>query len=77
MLICLDYYGRRKVTASSDHRLRVFDKLPDETWKLVDTFKGHDAEILDVSKGFPWRYCGYAVARYGLLSSLHIPHRGE
>ena len=45
----LDFYGKRKVTGSADHRLKVYDHLPDGQWKLIDTWRGHDAEILDVT----------------------------
>ena len=48
-----DYYGKRKVTAGADHRLKVWNKqeAQDGTaiWKLVDTWRAHDAEVLDVS----------------------------
>lgn len=42
-----NFYGNRIVTASSDHRMKVWD-LKDEKWRLTDTWRAHDAEILDV-----------------------------
>jgi nucleoporin SEH1 len=42
------YYGYRMVTASSDHKLKVWDRK-DDNWTLVDSWKAHDAEIVDVS----------------------------
>lgn len=42
-----NFYGNRLVTASSDHKLKVWDKKGDD-WKLVDSWKAHDAEITDV-----------------------------
>lgn len=42
-----NFYGNRIVTASSDHRMKVWD-LKDGQWKLVDTWRAHDAEIRDV-----------------------------
>ncbi|KAI9830685.1 MAG: epoxide hydrolase, soluble (sEH) [Phylliscum demangeonii] len=39
--------GRRKVTGSSDHRLKVFELQYDGSWKLIDSWRGHDAAILD------------------------------
>ena len=44
----IDLYGKRRVTGSTDHRLKVFDRQLDASWKLIDTWRGHDAEILDV-----------------------------
>lgn len=44
-----NFYGNRIVTASSDHRMKVWDQRDDE-WQLVDTWRAHDAEIRDVSK---------------------------
>ena len=47
------YYGNRIVTASSDHRMKVWDQK-DGQWQLTDTWRAHDAEIRDVSrKAFP------------------------
>ena len=43
-----NYYGTRMVTASSDHKLKVWDRK-DEGWTLVDVWKAHDAEVTDVS----------------------------
>lgn len=50
LVLAVDYnfYGDRMVTASSDHHLRVWDKKKD-TWALTDTWRGHDAEVVDVS----------------------------
>ena len=42
-----NYYGNRMVTASSDHRLKVWD-LKDDQWTVVDVWRAHDAEITDV-----------------------------
>jgi WD40 repeat protein len=42
-----NFYGNRIVTASSDHRMKVWD-LKDGQWQLVDTWRAHDAEIRDV-----------------------------
>jgi hypothetical protein len=43
-----NFYGNRIVTASSDHRMKVWDQK-DGDWQLVDTWRAHDAEIRDVS----------------------------
>lgn len=43
-----NFYGNRIVTASSDHRMKVWD-LKDGDWQLTDTWRAHDAEIRDVS----------------------------
>ncbi|KAI9775856.1 MAG: epoxide hydrolase, soluble (sEH) [Geoglossum umbratile] len=39
-------YGTRLVTASSDQRIKVYDKDKDcGKWKLCDTWRAHDAEV--------------------------------
>jgi nucleoporin SEH1 len=43
-----NFYGNRIVTASSDHRMKVWDQKDGE-WQLIDTWRAHDAEIRDVS----------------------------
>lgn len=50
LVLAADYnfYGNRLATASSDHKLKVWDKKGDE-WVLIDEWRGHDAEITDVS----------------------------
>lgn len=42
-----NFYGNRIVTASSDHRMKVWD-LSEGQWQLTDTWRAHDAEIRDV-----------------------------
>jgi WD40 repeat protein len=44
-----NFYGNRIVTASSDHRIKVWDQK-DGGWQLIDTWGAHDAEIRDVRK---------------------------
>ncbi|EON68219.1 hypothetical protein W97_07477 [Coniosporium apollinis CBS 100218] len=53
LAVDFNFYGTRMVTASSDHRLKVWDRK-DDTWSLVDTWKGHDAEIVDVKWNGPF-----------------------
>ena len=48
LAVDFNYFGTRMVTASSDHRLKVWDKK-DDSWGLVESWKAHDAEITDVS----------------------------
>lgn len=50
LVLAVDYnfYGNRLVTASSDQRLKVWDKKG-EAWEQVDEWKAHNAEITDVS----------------------------
>lgn len=43
-----NFYGTRMVTASADHKLKVFDRK-DDNWTLIDTWSAHSAEITDVS----------------------------
>jgi nucleoporin SEH1 len=51
LAVDFNYFGTRMVTASSDHRLKVWDKK-DESWTLVESWKAHDAEVVDVSAPF-------------------------
>ena len=44
----LNFYGNRLVTGSADHRIRVFDMNNSEDWVLVDAWRGHNGEVLDV-----------------------------
>lgn len=50
LVLAVDYnfYGTRMVTASSDHYLKVWDRK-DQDWILVDSWKGHEAEVVGVS----------------------------
>jgi nucleoporin SEH1 len=48
LAVDFNYFGTRMVTASSDHRLKVWDKK-DDAWSLVESWKAHDAEVVDVS----------------------------
>jgi nucleoporin SEH1 len=48
LAVDFNYFGTRMVTASSDHRLKIWDKK-DDSWSLVESWKAHDAEITDVS----------------------------
>jgi nucleoporin SEH1 len=49
LAVDFNFYGTRMVTASSDHRLKVWDKK-DDGWSLIDSWRAHDAEIVDVSQ---------------------------
>ncbi|KAL4797048.1 WD40-repeat-containing domain protein [Aspergillus venezuelensis] len=48
-----NFYGNRIVTASSDHRMKVWDQKDDE-WQLTDTWRAHDAEIRDATWNAPF-----------------------
>ncbi len=41
--------GTRIALAAADHKLRVYNIKQDNSWILFDQWRGHDAEILDVS----------------------------
>lgn len=43
-----NFYGDRLVTGSSDHRIKVWNRKPDGEFELVDTWRGHDAEVMEV-----------------------------
>lgn len=47
-VIKYNFYGNRLLTASADHRVKVWDRK-DDGWELTDTWRAHDAEIHDVS----------------------------
>ncbi|KAF2475843.1 WD40 repeat-like protein [Lindgomyces ingoldianus] len=53
LAVDFNYFGTRMVTASSDHRLKVWDKK-DDSWTLVENWKAHDAEIVDVKWNGPF-----------------------
>lgn len=38
----------RLALASADHKIRIYEILGDNNWSLLDQYRGHDAEILDV-----------------------------
>lgn len=44
-----NFYGDRIVTASTDHRMKVWDQK-EGSWQLTDTWRAHDAEIRDVRR---------------------------
>ncbi|OJD24692.1 hypothetical protein ACJ73_03945 [Blastomyces percursus] len=48
-----NFYGNRILTASSDHRIKVWDQK-DEGWELIDTWRAHDAEIRDAAWNGPF-----------------------
>jgi nucleoporin SEH1 len=65
LAVDFNYFGTRMVTASSDHRLKVWDKK-DDSWALVDSWKAHDAEIVDV--GILWRLSNLQPGRWSCHS---------
>jgi len=40
--------GTRIALGSADHRIRVYDAGQSDDWNLIDQWRGHDAEVLDV-----------------------------
>ncbi|KAH6612017.1 WD40-repeat-containing domain protein [Boeremia exigua] len=53
LAVDFNYFGTRMVTASSDHRLKVWDKK-DDSWTMVESWKAHDAEITDAKWNGPF-----------------------
>ncbi|KAI4668114.1 uncharacterized protein J4E78_001936 [Alternaria triticimaculans] len=62
LAVDFNYFGTRMVTASSDHRVKVWDKK-DDSWTLVESWKAHDAEIVDVKWNGP--FMGEVVGSIG------------
>lgn len=52
LAVDFNFFGTRMVTASSDHRLKVWDRK-DDAWALVDGWRAHDAEVVEVSYHLP------------------------
>ena len=50
LAVDFNFYGTRMVTASADHRVKVWDRKEDN-WNLVDTFGAHDARQGHVLEG--------------------------
>ncbi|KAK9457251.1 WD40-repeat-containing domain protein [Dipodascopsis uninucleata] len=48
----LDYYGKRLATCSSDKTIKIFD-LDGENHKLVETLRGHEGPVWQVSWAHP------------------------
>lgn len=54
ILACdFNFYGTRMVSASVDHQLKVWDRKED-IWTVTDSWKAHDAEIVDVKWNGPF-----------------------
>ncbi|CAG8122066.1 unnamed protein product [Penicillium salamii] len=64
-----NFYGNRIVTASSDHRMKVWD-LKDGQWQLIDTWRAHDAEIRDATWNGP--FTGQHIGSVGEDMKLKI-----
>ncbi|TKA80519.1 hypothetical protein B0A49_00341 [Cryomyces minteri] len=56
LVLSVDYnlYGKRLVTGSSDHCVKVWEMNDDGTWAALDTWKAHDAEVVDVKWNGPF-----------------------
>ena len=50
-----DALGSRVAVCSADHRIRVYSINQDRAWTLLDQFRGHDGEVLDVCFTFAIR----------------------
>ncbi|GAB7351933.1 hypothetical protein MBLNU459_g2471t1 [Dothideomycetes sp. NU459] len=71
LVLAVDYnfYGNRMVIASSDHRLKVWDRK-DDGWTVTDTWKAHDAEVTDVKWNGP--FVGEIIGSIGEDGLLRI-----
>ncbi len=60
--------GTRIAICSADHKIRTYNVEQDNSWTLIDQWRGHDGEVLDASSSSPhamficwayiWRYNG-------------------
>lgn len=75
LALAMDYnlYGTRVATASSDHRLKVWDRNENSgLWNVVDTWIAHDAEVTDVKWNGP--YVGEHLGSIGEDGFVRIWH---
>ncbi|KAK4058023.1 GTPase-activating protein S13 [Microbotryomycetes sp. JL221] len=49
----LDYYGRRLATASSDRSIKLFDVEADNSYRLIETLRGHEGPVHGLSWAHP------------------------
>ncbi len=41
--------GTRIAICSADHKIRIYNVEQDNSWTLMDQWRGHDGEVLDAS----------------------------
>jgi WD40 repeat protein len=73
LVLAIDYnfYGTRMATASSDHRLKVWDRNDSTNqWTVTDVWTAHDAEVTDVKWNGP--FVGTHLASIGEDGLLKI-----
>ena len=71
LAISYNFYGTRMATASSDHRVKVWDR-DDKSgqWTVTDVWSAHDAEVTDVKWNGP--FVGTHLATIGEDGLLRI-----
>ena len=47
LAVSFNFSGTRIALCSADHKIRVYDIDGEDSWALIDIWRGHDAEILD------------------------------
>lgn len=53
--LAYNYYGTRLATASSDHRVKIWDLQPSTAeWSVTEVFRAHDAEVTEVKWTGPY-----------------------
>lgn len=75
LVLAIDYnlYGTRMATASSDHRVKVWDRSDENgQWTVTDVWTAHSAEVTDVKWNGP--YVGEHLASIGEDGLLRIWH---
>lgn len=78
VILAIDHnlYGNRVVLASSDHFLRVYEKS-NAQWTLIDSWRGHASEILQVRVQVMPALAGPCIIHYYNSSSAFFFTRKE
>lgn len=73
LAISYNFYGTRMATASSDHRVKVWDRNEKTNqWNVTDVWTAHDAEVTDVQWNGPFvgEHLG-SIGEDGLMKIWH------
>ena len=62
-----NHSGTRITLCSADHKIRVYDLDEEKRWSLVDQWRGHDAEVLDVGSSHSFFFLPAQVIYQGSM----------